>query len=186
MLVRHAQTAQSMGVPEENMVIIDNGDVVELSTNKIEVAGKVPSGIELVDSSRQGVVDRDTLRDRQQLAEDGIVTVSAIISTKGKLAASPGLDIRGISQSLDVNRFQRQIADAISRILRERSRHGTVEVEGIQAAIETEIRRLVRKELPKRSPVVVPLLQWVELAPEKASTGRTSAAVPALSAPLKS
>ena len=162
MLVKHAQTAQSMGVPAENMVIIRNGDVVELTPNSIEVAGKVPSGIELVDSSRQGVVDRDTLRDRQQLAEDGIITISAIVNSQGKLVAPPNLDIRGISQSLEVERFQSQVAESISRVLRERSLKGGVNQDGLQAAIESELRRLVRRELPKRYPVVVLLLQWLE------------------------
>lgn len=183
MLVRHALTAQSMGVPEENMVIIDNGDVVELTSDGIRVAGKVPSGIELVDSSRQGVVDRDTLRDRQQLAEDGIVTVAAIASVSGKLVAPPNLDIRGISQSLDVSRFQQQIADVISRVLRERSRGGKVDQQDVQAAVESEVRRLVRRELPKRSPVVVLLLNWVDTAVKANSS---SPAVPVLSASSRS
>lgn len=161
MLVRHAQTAQSMGVPAENMVIIKNGDVVELTPSGIGVAGQVPSGIELVDSSRQGVVDRDTLRDRQQLAEDGIITVSAIVNGAAKLAVPPDLDIRGISQSLDVGRFQQQIGDVIARVLRERSPRQGLDQAELQSAVENEIRRLVRRELPKRSPVVVLLLHVI-------------------------
>lgn len=163
MLIKHAQTAQSMGVPAENMVIIKNGDVVELTQDSIKIEGKVPSGIELVDSSRQGVVDRDTLRDRQQLAEDGIITIAAIVNSKGKLVAPPNLDIRGISQSLDVDRFQKKMAEVINRVLRERSLKGTLEEDGLQAALETELRRHVRRELPKRYPAVVVLLQQVNL-----------------------
>lgn len=175
MLVRHAQTAQSMGIPEDNMVIIRNGDIVELTPESIRVGGTAPSGIELVDSSRQGVVDRDTLKDRQQLAEDGIVTVAAIVNHHGKLMAPPNLDVRGISQSLDLERFQEQVANTISRVLRERSRKGLVLEEGLHAAMETEIRKFVRRELPKRYPAVVLLLQWIELAEKNVG-------VPALSA----
>lgn len=164
MLVKHSQTAQSMGVPAENMVIINNGDAVELTTDRIQIAGKVPSGIELVDSSRQGVVDRDTLRDRQQLAEDGIITVSAIVSKNGKLVSPPNIDIRGISQSLDIDRFQGKVADGIGRVLRERSFKDGLKREGLQSAIESELRRLIRKELPKRYPVIVLLLNWLETA----------------------
>ncbi|MGF1523176.1 MAG: ribonuclease J [Leptolyngbyaceae cyanobacterium] len=176
MLVKHSQTAQSMGIPAENMVIIDNGDVVELTQNSIQIGGKVPSGIELVDSSRQGVVDHDTLRDRQKLAEDGIVTIAAIVNSKGKLLAPPNLDIRGISQSLEVERFQQKVSEAIARVLRERTLKGTLEQEGLQGAIESELRRLVRRELPKRYPAVVVLLQWIEAAVEDTKT------VPMLSA----
>lgn len=166
MLVKHSQTAQSMGVPAENMVIIRNGDVVELTPESIGIGGKVPSGIELVDSSRQGVVDRNTLRDRQQLAEDGIVTISAIVNSKGKLVAPPSIDIRGISQTLDIDRFQNKVADVIGRVLRERSSKSGIDQDGLQPAIETELRRMIRKELPKRYPVIVLLLNWVEVAKE--------------------
>ena len=162
MLVKHAQTAQSMGVPAENMVIINNGDVVELTQDHIQIAGQVPSGIELVDSSRQGVVDHDTLRDRQQLAEDGIITIATIVNSQGKLLAPPNLDIRGISQSLDVERFQQKVADVTGRVLRERSLKGTLNQDGLQGALESELRRFVRRELPKRYPAVVLLLQWIE------------------------
>jgi ribonuclease J len=164
MLVKHSKTAQSMGVPAENMVIINNGDVVGLTPDSIDIVGKVPSGIELVDSSRQGVVDRTTLRDRQQLAEDGIVTVAAIISSRGKLVAPPNLDIRGISQTLDIDSFQTRVADVIGRVLRERSMKSGIDRDGLQPAIETELRRLIRKELPKRYPVIVLLLNWVDTA----------------------
>lgn len=174
MLVRHSQTAQSMGVPAENMVIIDNGDVVELTPDSIAIAGNVPSGIELVDSSRQGVVDRNTLRDRQQLAEDGIVTVAAIINSNSKLVAPPNIDIRGISQSLDISRFQKQVADTISRVLREQPLKKNSQNE-VRSILETELRRLVRRELPKRYPVIVLLPQWVEVPMD-------GAAVPVLSA----
>ncbi|MGF1459508.1 MAG: ribonuclease J [Leptolyngbyaceae cyanobacterium] len=168
MLVKHSETAQSMGIPAENMVIIDNGDIVQLTQDSIDIVGKVPSGIELVDSSRQGVVDRETLRDRQQLAEDGIITVSAIVNTRGKLVTSPNVDIRGISQSLNLERFKGKVSDVISRVLRERSTQKGIEQDGVQPVIETELRRLMRKELPKRYPVVVLLLNWVE-TPEQGS-----------------
>ena len=167
MLVKHSQTAQSMGVPADNMVIIQNGDVVELTSNSIGVGGKVPSGIELVDSSRQGVVDRETLRDRQQLAEDGIITVAAIVNRQGKLVTPPTVDIRGISQSLNIERFQSKVSDLIGRTLRERTTKNGIERDGIQPAIEAELRRLIRKELPKRYPVVVLLLNWIETAEVK-------------------
>jgi len=173
MLVKHSETAQSMGVPAENMVIINNGDVVELTQNSIGIGGKVPSGIELVDSSRQGVVDRETLRDRQQLAEDGIITVAAIVNSQGKLVTPPTVDIRGISQKLDLDRFQNKVSDLISRTLRERTSKKGIERDGVQPAIEADLRRLLRKELPKRYPVVVLLLNWVE-------TAKPDAPVPAL------
>ncbi|MGL5195226.1 MAG: ribonuclease J, partial [Chroococcales cyanobacterium] len=87
MLVQHSKIAQSMGIPAENMVIINNGYVVGLTTDSIGVIDQVPSGIELVDASRSGVVKDEVLKERQQLAADGVVTIAAAIGWDGKLAA---------------------------------------------------------------------------------------------------
>jgi ribonuclease J len=66
MLVKHSQTAQSMGIPAENMVIINNGDVIELTNDAIRVGGKVSSGLELVDTSSSGMVSAKVLQERQR------------------------------------------------------------------------------------------------------------------------
>ncbi len=184
MLVRHSLTAQSMGIPAENMVIIDNGDVVGLNPNGISKIGKVPSGIELVDSSRQGVVDRNTLRDRQQMAEDGILTVALTVDTYGQLAAPPALHLRGISYAIDKTKLQRRIVELVGGN-RERSQT-PVDGEALQPRLEAELRKLVRRELPKSSPMVVLLLQQVAAAPApslpEVTSGDRRAPVPALSA----
>src|SRR5207253_7316387 len=73
MLVQHAKMAHNMGIPVENTVIINNGDVIAVTEDSIGIAGIVPSGIELVD--RCGIVHDSIMKERQQLAEDGVVTV---------------------------------------------------------------------------------------------------------------
>jgi ribonuclease J len=96
MLVKHSQTAQSVGIPPENMVIIQNGDVIELTENSMSVAGKVPSGIELVDTSSSGMVSAKVLQERQRMASEGIVTIAAAIDWHGKLMAKPEIHLRGV------------------------------------------------------------------------------------------
>ena len=88
MLVQHAKTGHSMGVPETNTLIIDNGDVVELTPDSIR-KGDPQGRIELLDQSRNGIVDARVLKERQQLAEDGIITILAAISTDGQMVAPP-------------------------------------------------------------------------------------------------
>lgn len=167
MLVKHSQTAQSMGIPAENMVIINNGDVVELTTESIRVADKVPSGIELVDASRTGMVHASVLRDRQQLAEDGIVTVAAAVGTNGKLVAKPEIHLRGVVASMEKSRLDKLILQIIESILSDRWSdfthsfgNGEVDIDWtkLQAQIETELRRLLRREL-KSNPLLVFLMQ---------------------------
>lgn len=172
MLVRHAETAQSMGVPEEHMVIIQNGDVVEISEAAIRVAGKVPSGIELVDSSRNGLVHRDTLRERQQLAEDGIVTVAIALDYQGQFITQPAVDLLGVVVSHEPKRLEASIHRELETIVEGRwasvsrvSNGNTpmVDWEDLRTQIEGDLRRFLRRELPKRQPLIVVLLQPADI-----------------------
>ena len=178
MLVRHAQTAQSMGVPEENMVIINNGDIVEISESSIQVGGKVPSGIELVDSSRHSMVGRDTLKERQQLAADGVVTIATTLSNSGQLLVPPVIHLRGVAQSVNIERLQAQVQVAIESLLENRAQEMRVQHDGesfsldrdvLQSALERELRRLLRRELTKSNPLLVLLLQWPNTPTSKLS-----------------
>ncbi|MEM6424583.1 MAG: ribonuclease J [Cyanobacteria bacterium P01_C01_bin.73] len=171
MLVKHAQTAQSMGVPEENMVIVNNGDVVEISEQAIDITGKVSSGIELVDSSRNGVVNRNTLKERQQLAEDGIVTVAIALNNQGEFATQPAVHLRGVVVSTDPQRLEATIYQELSTTVEQRwgalCRRDRVDAASLnwhelQSQIEADLRRFLRRELPKRHPLVVVLLQHVD------------------------
>jgi ribonuclease J len=121
MLVKHAETAQSMGIPADHMVIVQNGDIVEVEPEGIRIAGQVPSGIELVDSSRAGVVGRDILKQRQQLAEDGVVTVAVTIDNSGQLALPPTINLSGVAHSVDESDLQRAIRNVLTQVL---STHG--------------------------------------------------------------
>ena len=96
MLVKHAEMAHQLGVAEGNAAIVNNGDVIKLTSTSMQVDGKVTAGIELVDASRTGIVERGVLKERQQLAEDGIITVSATVDGKGKLLGDPAINLRGV------------------------------------------------------------------------------------------
>ncbi len=167
MLVKHAQMAQSMGIPKENTVVIDNGDIIELTQDRITVAGQVPSGIELVD--RSGIVHDNVMKERQQLAEDGVITVAAAIDWSGKLVATPGTHLRGVVTSLEPSLLQQLIARTVETTLSDRWKNFTSKVNqepevdwtGLKIEIEGSLQRLVRRELQSR-PLVVFLLQIPE------------------------
>jgi ribonuclease J len=177
MLVQHAKMAQAMGIPRENMVVINNGDIVEVTENNIGVAGKVPSGIELVD--RCGIVHDNVLKERQQLAEDGVVTVAAAVDWEGKLLAKPEIHLRGVVSLVEKSLLEQLVIKAIERTLTERwtdfakSFEGSeldIDWAGLQVQIENDLRRLARRELQSH-PLVVFLLQAPEEPPVKV-TGR--------------
>lgn len=177
MLVKHSETAQSMGIPSENMVIINNGDVVALTEDSIRIAGKVPSGIELVDASRSGVVNEQVLKERQQLAGDGVVTIAAAISSAGELIAQPEVHLRGVVTSVSPERLQKSVARVLETVLSDRwseyartANGGGAEVDWhrLRAHLETDLRRAVRQEL-QTNPLLVFLMQTQDVPALKAN-----------------
>lgn len=180
MLVKHSQTAQSMGIPADNMVIIKNGDVVELTQESIGVIDRVPSGIELVDSSRVGVVKDNVLKERQQLAEDGVVTVAAAIGWNGSLVAQPELHLRGVVSSVERSNLQLWVEDKIQDLLDSNwgdfaksfdDDNVEVDWEGLRVQIERELIRQMRRKF-QSNPLLVFLMQTPQEPPVKTATGR--------------
>lgn len=166
MLVKHSETAQSMGIPAENMVIINNGDVVGLTPDSIKIIDKVSSGIELVDSSHAGVVQERVLKERQQLAEDGIITVAAAIGWSGDWIAKPDVHLRGVATAIEKLKLEQLIIKTIEAIVRDRwtdpkqpiGTGADVDWVRLKTDIEVELRRMLRREL-QNNPTVVFLLQ---------------------------
>ena len=74
-LIGHAKIAENMGMDKSNIFIVETGDIFELSRTKAQISGKVPSGRVLIDGIGVGDVGNIVLRDRKNLAEDGIITV---------------------------------------------------------------------------------------------------------------
>jgi ribonuclease J len=188
MLVAHSKTAQSVGVPTENIVIVDNGDVVELTANGIRVADRVPSGIELVDSSHSGGMVGDVvLKERQQLAEDGVITVATAIGLDGKTIAAPELHLRGVVTTMENTRLQQRVADTIDRVLNDRWKEFTlngkngqqIEVDwvGVRTQLEVQIQRMLRRDL-QSNPMVVLLLQTPQGVANSASAEPTPKSTP--------
>jgi ribonuclease J len=178
MLIKHSQTAQSMGISKDNMLIIDNGDVIELRKESLSKGGKVTAGIQLVDNA--GIVQDNVLKQRQQLAEDGIITVAAAVSTDGKLLARPEIHLNGVVASVEqsllenlvVKRIESTLVDRWPRVARTfESGQKDVDWTGLQIELENAIQRLVRQELRQSNPSIVVLLQKPE-GGEKESSGR--------------
>ena len=177
MLVEHSGMAQAMGIPEENIVIIKNGNIIELTEDSIGVNGTVPSGIELVD--RAGVVQDNVMKERQQLAEDGVITVAAAIDWSGKLVAPPALHLRGVVTSVEHSLLQQLVNRNIERLLSDRwsdfseTNNGETEVDWttVRLEIEGSLQRLLKRELKSR-PLVVFMLQIPEQQATKTRTTR--------------
>ena len=167
MLVAHAKTAQSMGIPADHTLIIDNGDVVELTPDSIRKGDPVKAGIELLDASRNGIVDARVLKERQQLAEDGVITLLAVITTDGVMAAPPRVNIRGVVTTADARKLsiwaEREITWVLENRWSQLSRNTggkapDVDWVGVQREVELGLQRRLRREL-QVEPLIISLVQ---------------------------
>jgi ribonuclease J len=167
MLVAHAKTAHSMGIPADHTLIIDNGDVVELTPDSIRKGDPVKAGIELLDASRNGIVDARVLKERQQLAEDGVITLLAVITTDGVMAAPPRVNIRGVVTTADARKLsiwaEREITWVLENRWSQLSRNTggkapDVDWVGVQREVELGLQRRLRREL-QVEPLIICLVQ---------------------------
>lgn len=97
----HAQLARKMGLKEDHIFILDNGDTLEMRGGIVKRGTPVESGVVYVDGLRIGDTDPIVLRDRQKLANDGMVTAVAIVSLKHKKIEAIEFSGRGVSFAID-------------------------------------------------------------------------------------
>jgi len=167
MLVQHSRTGHAMGVPVDNTLIIDNGDVVELTPDSLRKGSAVKAGIELLDQSRNGIVDARVLKERQQLAEDGVVTILAAISTDGAMVAPPRVNLRGVVTTADARKMSLWVEREIKWVLENRwkqlcrntgDKAPEVDWMGVQREVEVGLGRRMRREL-QVEPLILCLVQ---------------------------
>jgi len=164
MLVKHAGMAHAMGIPEENTVIVNNGDVVSVRADSIAVTDQIQSGIELVD--RSGVVQKEILAERQQLAQGGAIAVSAVLNSAGKFLTPASVRLNGVVTPTAITAVEQAIVRAVTQTVESRwsefarsTATGVVEVdwEALRTELEGSVRRLARRELQSQPLVVVAL-----------------------------
>jgi ribonuclease J len=96
MLKRHAQLAMEVGVEKENITVVENGQVVELIGNKIQLGERIPGGYVFVDGESIGDIDHDIMKERGQLARNGILLIDISLDKRsGKLLHDPEVLTRG-------------------------------------------------------------------------------------------
>ena len=97
----HAALARKMGIPEDHIFVLDNGESLEMRGGEVKVGPSVESGVVYVDGLRIGDTDPIVLRDRQKLANDGMVTAVAVVSLKRKKIDAVEFSSRGVSFTID-------------------------------------------------------------------------------------
>lgn len=161
MLCRHAELAESMGVKKQNIFIGENGTVFEFTSRSGKIAGRVTAGPIYVDGLGVGDVGNIVIRDRQQLASDGVViVVIALEKGSNQVVAGPDIVSRGFVYVRDSEEL---IAEAKARVetALDRCQMGDVtEWNGIKTQIRDTLGKFFYEKM-KRRPMILPIIQEI-------------------------
>lgn len=162
MLFTHSKLAQQVGIDSNRIIIPEIGDRIHLGAESIKKAGRVESGVVMVDGLGIGDVGNVVLRDRQQLARDGIfVAVLTVDPQSGQLVAGPEIISRGFVYMKEAESLIDECRDQIRAIVVNRSPNGIADWGAIRNQVRDVLSRFLY-EKTKRRPIILPVLMEVE------------------------
>ncbi len=160
-LYHHANLATSLGMDEKNVHIACNGEVIELSEEKMVVSGTVPNGEVLIDGLGIGDVGSVVLRDRKHLSQDGlIIAVIAIEKSTGMIIAGPDIISRGFVYVRDSEDLFEGAKEAACQALMEYPVIEPGEWGSVKNSLRDALQRYVYSTL-KRSPMILPIIMEI-------------------------
>ncbi|MBE9529000.1 MAG: ribonuclease J [Proteobacteria bacterium] len=157
-LVLHARLAGTVGVAKDNIVIAEDGDVVEFVGDGIEITGRVESGRVFIDGKGVGDVGDLVIKDRMYLSKDGMVLAVVLLnSTTGEITYGPDIITRGFVLEEEgaelLERAKQGIVEALAELGPEARTEGTE----VTSTVKRVLRKLFNKELERR-PVIFPVV----------------------------
>lgn len=156
----HAKLGEKMGIPRDNIFVIDNGDSLEMRAGKVKRGRSVESGVVYVDGLRIGDTDPIVLRDRQKLANDGMVTVVATMSTKRKKIEAIEVSGRGVSFTID-DEFTSDASDSIMKMIEKGSFNFTSSgTDALRKAVRDSLSNFIWNRTHTR-PMIIPVVMEV-------------------------
>lgn len=160
-LIKHANIAKDLGMPKENIVITENGSVIELSKEGINVAGKIQSGKVLVDGLGVGDVGNIVLRDRRLLSQDGIMIVVVTIDHETyQVVSGPDIVSRGFVYVREAEDLMEEAREKVLSALDRCETNGVTEWSMIKSAIRDSLGRFLY-ERTRRRPMILPIIMEI-------------------------
>ena len=157
----HSETAQMMGIPAKNIVMMENGRVVELDENEMKLGGMVPNGRVLVDGLGVGDVGNIVLRDRQHLSQDGlIVIVLTMDSSTGEVVAGPDVISRGFVYVRESENLMDDVKNVVRHEIRKCEEKGIRDWSTIKSTVRENLRDYIFSKT-KRNPMIIPIIMEV-------------------------
>ena len=160
-LVKHAQIAQDLGMPKENVFIAENGNVLEFTQEKGMIAGKVTAGKILVDGLGVGDVGNIVLRDRRQLSQDGIlIIVMTMDKASGTIVAGPDIVSRGFVYVRESEALMEEAREKVKQALDKCEESRINEWSAIKSNVRDALGRYLY-ERTKRRPMILPIIMEI-------------------------
>jgi len=156
-LLGHARLAASVGLPPERVFLVEDGQGVEMTASAARVISRYPTGRLLVDGKGVGDVGAVVLRDRQLLAENGMVVVSLAVNKSGAVIAGPELVSRGVVYVKESEEMLAELKAAVSQALAERDPAQPFDREVVGALVKSAVRRFIQQRF-QRKPIVLPIV----------------------------
>ncbi len=157
----HEKIAHKMGIPEENVMMIANGDVLELDHNGMKVSSSVQAGAVLVDGLGIGDVGNIVLRDRKWLSEDGLIIVVVTLSKKtGKVVSGPDIVSRGFVYVRESGDLMTDAKEVVRRTLQSLESRGNSDWNTLKTEIKDDLKDFINKEM-QRKPMILPIIMEV-------------------------
>lgn len=160
-LYKHAQLAQELGMPKENVFIAENGNILEFTRDKGTIAGKVQAGKVLVDGLGVGDVGNIVLRDRRQLSQDGIlIIVMTMDKASGTIVSGPDIVSRGFVYVRESEALMDEVREKVKSALDKCEDNNICEWSAIKSNVRDALGRYIY-EKTKRRPMILPIIMEI-------------------------
>lgn len=160
-LKQHGELAISLGMPEENVIIPENGGVIEVNRSTIKRNGSVNSGQVFVDGLGVGDVGNIVLRDRKHLSQDGILTVVVTLSKENNsVIAGPDIISRGFVYVRESEGLMDEAKEIVKDALRQCEENNITDWASLKSKVRDELRGYLY-EKTKRKPMILPIIMEI-------------------------
>lgn len=154
----HAGTAMAMGIPEENIFILENGEPIEFKGGSAKRLDPVSSGMFLVDAGSVADNSESIMRERQQLSEEGMfIVVARINAQSGELLGPPDVISRGFVDPQSQNGLVGESIDVVTKTLQRTASRQVTDWSELKKAIRKDLSAFLTQKTRKR-PIILPLI----------------------------
>ncbi|MCT3451838.1 ribonuclease J [Limosilactobacillus fermentum] len=174
LLDRHAELAEEVGIPAENIFITAKGDVLSYEDGKFHLGDRVEVGNTMIDGTGVGDIGNIVLRDRRVLSEDGIfVVVATIDRKKKKIVARPQITSRGFVFVKTNRELMNQAADLVEKVVQEDLDQKEFDWGHLKQNVRDKLNRFLFNQT-KRHPVILPVIMEINQHPKRKNHTKTT------------